>query len=127
MIEPYVRPEFEEFSGSITMRLVYDAIGEALQEIDREVGQVSEYIVDTFGIVQDFADLHGDMNTPLYQAIMNVMVSRQREEIVRCRDCERVTIDQGDHDYREPLWCGFFHTDVSLDGFCAWGREKRSE
>lgn len=88
---------------------------------------MSEYIVNTFGIVQDFADLHGDMSTPLYQAIMDVMVSRQREEIVRCRDCERVTIDQGDHDYREPLRCGLFHTDVSLDGFCAWGarEEKR--
>lgn len=46
------------------------------------------------------------------------------ERIVRCRDCKRVTIDQGDHDYREPLWCGLFHIDVSLDGFCAWGERK---
>lgn len=53
---------------------------------------MSEYIVDTFGIVQDFADLHGDMTTPLYHAIMNVMVSRKREQIVRCRDCKHATI-----------------------------------
>lgn len=46
------------------------------------------------------------------------------EEIVRCRDCKRVTIDQRDHDYREPLWCGLFRTDVRLDGFCAWGERK---
>ena len=46
------------------------------------------------------------------------------ERIVRCRDCKRVTIDQGDHDYREPLWCGLFHIDVSLDGFCKWGEPK---
>ena len=49
---------------------------------------MSEHIVNTFGIVQDFADLHGDMCTPLYQAIMDVMLSRQREEVVRCRDCK---------------------------------------
>ena len=24
-----------------------------------------------------------------------------RERIVRCKDCKRVTIDQGDHDYRD--------------------------
>lgn len=46
------------------------------------------------------------------------------EEIVRCRDCKRVTIDQGDHDYREPLWCGLFRMDVSLDGFCKWGKRR---
>lgn len=40
MIEPYVRPEIEEFSGSVTMRLVYDAIGEALREIDRQIEAV---------------------------------------------------------------------------------------
>ena len=45
-------------------------------------------------------------------------------DLVRCRDCKRVTVDQGDHDYREPLWCGLFHIDVSLDGFCAWGERK---
>lgn len=48
-------------------------------------------------------------------------------QVVRCRDCKRVTIDQGDHDYREPLWCGLFHIDVSLDGFCAWGERRESE
>ena len=50
-----------------------------------------------------------------------------RERIVRCRDCKRVTIDQGDHDYREPLWCGLFHIDVSLDCFCKWGERKEED
>ena len=45
-------------------------------------------------------------------------------KVVRCRECRRVTIDQGDHDYREPLWCGLFRMDVSLDGYCAWGERK---
>ena len=54
-------------------------------------GRVSEYIVEAFGIVQDFANLHGDMTTPLYEAIMDVIVSRQREEIVRCKDCVHFT------------------------------------
>lgn len=40
MIEPYVRPEFEEFSGSVGFRLVYDAIGEALREIDQQLEAV---------------------------------------------------------------------------------------
>lgn len=62
---------------------------------------MSEYIVDTFGIVQDFADLHGDMSTPLYRAIMNVMLSRQHEEIVRCMDCRWAKPDHSDHEYRD--------------------------
>ena len=49
------------------------------------------------------------------------------ERIVRCMDCKRVTIDQGDHDYREPLWCGLFHIDVSLDGFCKWCERKEDD
>lgn len=49
------------------------------------------------------------------------------ERIVRCRDCKHATIDQGDHDYREPLWCGFHRMDVALDGFCKWGRPKEDK
>jgi hypothetical protein len=89
---------------------------------------MSEYIVETFGIVQDFADLHGDMNTPLYQAIMDLMASRQREPIVRCRDCK--------HSRKDGVLCMFFASwepiaggdeyaeipaDVEPDGYCAWG------
>lgn len=82
---------------------------------------MSEYIVDTFGIVQDFADLHGDMNTPLYQAIMDVMVSRQREEIVRCRDCEYYI----DSDLFYNPFCSFMNDhDTQPDGFCKWGERK---
>ena len=94
---------------------------------------MSEYIVDTFGIVQDFADLHGDMSTPLYQAIMDVMVSRQREEVVRCRDCKHYESSRW---YESVIFpplgtdiehvCAFFAdgAKVSPDGFCAWGERR---
>ena len=82
---------------------------------------MSEYIVNTFGIVQDFADLHGDMNTPLYQAIMDVMVSRQREEIVRCRDC-RFSLAHGNG-------CGRNQDiyDAEPEGFCAWSERREDD
>ena len=78
---------------------------------------MSEYIVDTFGIVQDFADLHGDMSTPLYQAIMNVMLSRQHEEIVRCRDCAWCT-----NSSEYGAYCTHFGSPLYDDynGYCAW-------
>ena len=79
---------------------------------------MSEYIVDTFGIVQDFADLHGDMSTPLYRAIMNVMLSRQHEEIVRCRDCRWAKPDHSDHEYRGEYRCNMWIADVDAYGFC---------
>lgn len=78
---------------------------------------MSEFIVNTFGIVQDFADLHVDMNTPLYRKIMCVMMSRQREQIVRCRDCKWCMA------YNNATYCDrFAHAlpTVELDGFCAW-------
>lgn len=81
---------------------------------------MSEHIVETFGIVQEFADLHGNMNTPLYEAIMNVMLSRQREEIVRCRDCCCC------HTVEVREWCVRHNITTSPDAFCAWG-ERRSE
>ena len=89
---------------------------------------MSEYIVDTFGIVQDFADLHGDMSTPLYQAIMNVMLSRQHEEIVRCRDCayydgEPDMESMGEKCWRDPSHLGRSIPTVA-DGFCWRGERK---
>lgn len=84
---------------------------------------MSEYIVETFGIVQDFADLHGDMNTPLYKAIMGVMASRQREEIVRCGDCKEFAF--GNVECETVDWCDYWDAFVeSPDGFCAWGERK---
>lgn len=48
-----------------------------------------------------------------------------REEIVRCRDCERFTVDHSDHDYRSGYLCHRFYTDmVSPDGYCAWGERR---
>lgn len=93
---------------------------------------MSEYIVDTFGIVQDFADLHGDMSTPLYQAIMDVMVSRQREEIVRCRDCAHMHTVRSwlgmDEDecwlYADPETGALGKNRTEPDGFCAWGERR---
>ena len=99
---------------------------------------MTEYIVDTFGIVQDFADLHGDMSTPLYQAIMDVMVSRQREEIVRCRDCRHCCEDRRDTSigWVSVLVCDSEQWSTSSlipshkvepDGFCAWGERRTGE
>ena len=83
---------------------------------------MAECIVDTFGIVQDFADLHGDMSTPLYQAIMDVMVSRQREEIVRCRDCK--CCDEEHYGAWGRVWHCEQFGDVKPDGFCAWPERR---
>lgn len=50
---------------------------------------------------------------------------RVHELIVRCRDCERFTVDHSDHDYRSGYLCHRFYTDmVSPDGFCAWGERR---
>ena len=77
---------------------------------------MSEHIVETFGIVQDLADSHGCMSTPLYHAIMDVMVSRQREVVVRCRDCEN---------WCTPThWCERFQDYTESNGFCAWGERR---
>lgn len=87
---------------------------------------MSEYIVDTFGIVQDFADLHGDMNTPLYEAIMGVMVSRQREEIVRCRDC-RFWHQDASHCAQFEFSKKLCYVPAKPDGFCAWGERRNDD
>lgn len=88
---------------------------------------MSEYVMETFGIVQDFADLHGDMNTPLYQAIMDVMESRQREEIVRCKDCKWSFHSELFPDIN-TRYCRWFARDVYIDmGFCFWGERKGEE
>lgn len=50
---------------------------------------------------------------------------KQREEIVRCRDCKRFSLDNSDHDYRSGWWCHRWNTDmVKPDGFCAWGERN---
>lgn len=87
---------------------------------------MSEHIVETFGIVQEFADLHGDMNTPLYQAIMDVMLSRQREEIVRCKDCEFAAYECKEC-MRVDEWDDSLWFPVEPDGFCAWGEKAVEE
>ena len=47
------------------------------------------------------------------------------EEVVRCRDCKRFSLDNSDHDYRTGWWCKRWYTDmVKPDGFCAWGERR---
>lgn len=58
------------------------------------------------------------------ELVQQILARLDYVKVVRCKDCGRVTIDQGDHGYREPLWCGLFRMDVSLDGYCAWGERK---
>ena len=82
---------------------------------------MAECIVDTFGIVQDFADLHGDISTTSYQAIMDVMVSRQREEIVRCRDCREYNTELYRH-----ITCELLGRYVEPDFFCAYGERREA-
>lgn len=86
---------------------------------------MSEYIIDTFGIVQDFANLRGDRTTPLYQAIMDVMVSRQREEIVRCKDCKYFNTlkEECFAHWEEGVTEGIAFS-VTPDDFCSWGEPK---
>lgn len=45
-------------------------------------------------------------------------------KVVRCGECRWATIDQTEHEYREPLWCHRFNTDVKPDAFCACGVRK---
>lgn len=80
---------------------------------------MSEHIVETFGIVQDLADLHGDMSTPLYHAIMDVLLSRQREEVVRCRDCIHWATKA-----RIAGMC--VGKQLDPDGFCSWGEKRET-
>lgn len=49
-------------------------------------------------------------------------IEGEAEEVVRCGDCKRFSIDNSDHDYRSGWWCHRWNTDmVKPDGFCAWG------
>lgn len=62
------------------------------------------------------------MDTPLYEAIMGVMLSRQREEVVRCRDCIYAT---GDAIYCTEGCCDESeYRNVEPDGFCKWGERR---
>lgn len=75
---------------------------------------MSEYIVD----VGDADELHFAAFQKRSEFCFGYPV---REEIVRCRACKYAEIDHSDHEYREPLWCGFHRMDVKPGGFCAWG------
>ncbi len=62
-----------------------------------------------------------------YDTFNGTFTQHRREEIVRCRDCKRFSLDNSDHDYRSGWWCHRWNTDmVKPDGFCAWG-ERRAD
>ena len=75
----------------------------------------TEYIVD-------FGDNRSIQYVRLNMALIKQNGAKRLEGIVRCKDCKHATFDQSDHEYRELL-CGLFNIDVSLDGFCAWGKK----
>jgi len=65
--------------------------------------------------------------TDEYRVSAMPMSDKERDSlagIVRCRDCKYATLDHTDHDYREPLYCGFHRMDVSPERYCAWGKRK---
>lgn len=60
-----------------------------------------------------------------YDTLNGTFTQMRHEEIVRCRDCKRFSLDNSDHDYRSGWWCHRWNTDmVKPDGFCAWGERR---
>ena len=43
---------------------------------------------------------------------------KQREEIVRCRDCRYAMA------YAKAAYCDYMNHIVGIDGFCAWGERE---
>ena len=76
---------------------------------------MAEYIVNVGNADAEHVKLLGEQATRCFGHPVG-------EQIVRCRDCKYGTVYNGDHEYREPLYCGFHQMDVKPDGFCAWGR-----
>lgn len=104
---PYhpIKIERDEETGALRCMVTVNLFEEYTRMIDRGIAEQGEAAMDAA------LEAHG----------------YTKERIVRCKDCKRVTIDQGDHDYREPLWCGLHRMDVCLNGFCAWGERKAAE
>lgn len=57
-----------------------------------------------------------------YDTLTGTITKTNREEIVRCRDCEHYIDDEMEYYHYCGQWCG----KVAPDGFCAWG-ERRSD
>ena len=80
---------------------------------------MSEYVVD--GAVPNHT-VRVEDEREVYWHMTHLPV---REEIVRCRDCKRFSLDNSDHDYRSGWWCHRWNTDmVKPDGYCAWGERR---
>lgn len=60
-----------------------------------------------------------------YDTFNGMFTQMRHEEIVRCGDCKRFSLDNSDHDYRSGWWCHRWNTDmVKPDGYCAWGERR---
>lgn len=68
---------------------------------------MSEYIIN----------LEGELGMAL--AVACAGAGFAREEIVRCRDCMRYSLD----DYGNT-WCAYVASAVQPDDFCAWGEPR---
>ena len=79
---------------------------------------MSEYVMDYSGWAEGIPAVE-------YLKVCDAMHARKREEIVRCKNCKRFSLDNSDHDYRSGWWCYRWNTDmVNPDGFCAWGERR---
>ena len=88
--------------------------------VDAFLGEIEygkDYIVSTRLVKENWADGFGTKYTYFLKF----------DEIVRCKDCKYAAADQNDHDFREPLRCGFHCMDVKPDRFCAWGERKDND
>lgn len=68
-----------------------------------------------------------DMSSSSHQSESGLLcadVSQLREEIVRCRDCERCVIYDTWNPEGTAFNCNRWRQDVEPDGFCAWGERK---
>lgn len=47
--------------------------------------------------------------------------------VVRCWDCKHGGLDQTEHEFRKPIWCGLWGVDRAVDWFCASGAPKENK
>ena len=85
---------------------------------------MSEYIIEWSGIGGQLARLLND-NVPLVLWPKKIREERQREEVVRCRDCKHYkpwVLSRPENGGDCVL--NKVEVDVWFDGFCAWGTRR---
>ena len=80
-----------------------------------------EHVMETFGVAQAIVDVVGAIPVEKYHALVDMLILRQREEVVRCRDCTGM-VETWDG-YECERFSGEYHR-CEPDGFCAWGERK---